>query len=194
MASGFENFSFAGVVLLLITLTLTVLFIYLLAINMKYIKELSYKIKIIMRAAFEKDSPLRKYKKKIESSRLNDTDPELGSKSGNEIDPRDVLNTLKKLADKGRSAKFCDILKLVMEKYNHMVMWPFTRKSEYKKYDLLRPLSRFYNLLNVTGVLIVWTLVVFIVALGYTYQISDGMVIVLAFLLTPIIGSPCIVV
>jgi hypothetical protein len=134
MSTGFENASFASVFLLLITLVLTFLFVYLLAINLKYIKELSYKIKIIMRAAFERNSPLRKYKKKIERSNLNETikDPELGSKANQEIDSKEVLNILKKCMTKARSGQFKDILKLVMEKYNHLLMWPFTRKSEEK--------------------------------------------------------------
>jgi hypothetical protein len=133
MSTGFENASFASVFLLLITLVLTFLFVYLLAINLKYIKELSYKIKIIMRAAFESNSPLRKYKK-IERSNLNETikDPELGSKANQEIDSKEVLNILKKCMTKARSAQFKDILKIVMEKYNHLLMWPFTRKSEEK--------------------------------------------------------------
>ena len=80
--TGFENISAATVILLLLTIALVGLFIFLLAINLKYMKELSYKIKIIMRAAFEKDSPLMKYKKKIERSNLNDTveDAEMGQK------------------------------------------------------------------------------------------------------------------
>lgn len=161
--TGFENISVASVILLILTIAIVGTFIYLLAINIKYMKEMSYKIKIIMRAAFEKDSPLMKFKKKIERSNLNDTveDPEMGNKSQNDIDPKEIVNILKKLADKGRSAKYCDILKLQLEKYNHLIMWPFTRNSEDKKYDLLRPLSRFYNLLNMTGALIIWTLVVF---------------------------------
>jgi hypothetical protein len=108
MSSGFENYSVANVLLLLITLVLTGVFIYLLAINVKYMKELSYKIKIIMRAAFEKDSPLRKYKKKIERSKLNDTEDDLDiqNQSANGIDSREILNILKRMADKGRSAKF----------------------------------------------------------------------------------------
>jgi hypothetical protein len=134
MATGFENLSVANVLLLLITLVLIGLFIYLLAVNVKYMKELSYKIKIIMRAAFEKDSPLRKYKKKIERSKFNETydDQDLQNKSLTGIEARDILKILKRIADKGRSAKFCDIFRLVMEKYNHMLMWPFTRNSEYK--------------------------------------------------------------
>lgn len=76
-------------------------------------------------------------------------------------------------------------------------MWPFIRKSEYK-YDLLRPLSRFYNLLNVTGMLIVWTLVVFIVAVTYTYetsvdQMSVGTLIAI-IIIAPLLASPCIVI
>lgn len=87
-----------------------------------------------MRAAFEKDSPLMKYKKKVEKSNINETvdDQELGVKDKNHIDPREVINTLKKIAEKGRSANFKDILKLTMEKYNHLIMWPFTRKNEDK--------------------------------------------------------------
>jgi hypothetical protein len=65
------------------------------------------------------------------------------------------------------------------------------------KYDLLRPLSRFYNLLNVTGILIVWTLVVFIVALTYTYQTSvDKMsagTLIMIIIVTPVVASPLIV-
>lgn len=134
MTTGFENISVASIALIIITVVLTILFIFLLAINMKYIKELSYKIKIIMRAAFEKDSPLMKYKKKIEKSNLNETieDQEMANKSSHDIDAKEVLNILKKMADKGRSAKFCDILRLVLEKYNHLVIWPFTRKAEDK--------------------------------------------------------------
>ncbi|CAI2369509.1 unnamed protein product [Moneuplotes crassus] len=200
MASSSQSFSFAGVCLLLISVTLIVLFMYLLAINMKYIKELSYKIKIIIRAAFEKDSPLHKYKKKIEKSKLDETfieniDEEAPKEN---INPQEVIKILKSMADKGRSAKFCDILRLVMEKYNHLLMWPFTRKSEYKKYDLLRPLSRFYNLLNITGLLIIWTVVVFLVAATYTYQTSiDKMSLtslLLIIFLVPLLCSPIIII
>jgi len=87
-----------------------------------------------MRAAFEKDSPLHKFKKNIEKSKLNDKSLEndFGQETYKGINPQEVLNILKKLAEKGRSARFWDIYKLVMEKYNHLLMWPFTRKSEYK--------------------------------------------------------------
>jgi hypothetical protein len=65
------------------------------------------------------------------------------------------------------------------------------------KYDLLRPLSRFYNLLNITGILIVWTLVVFIVALTYTYQTSvDQMsagTLIMIIIVTPVVASPLII-
>ena len=108
MASNSGSFSVTGVVLLLISLCLIVGFMYLLAINMKYIKELNYKIKIVMRAAFEKDSPLHKFKKNIEKSKLNDKSLEndFGQETYKGINPQEVLNILKKLAEKGRSARF----------------------------------------------------------------------------------------
>ena len=77
-------------------------------------------------------------------------------------------------------------------------MWPFTRNSEEKKYDLLIPLSRFYNLLNITGILIIWTLVVFMWAITYTYfttfsstSISTLVIIVLVW---GFVSSPWIII
>ena len=61
-----------------------------------------------MRAAFVKDSPLHKYKKNIEKSKLNETslDNDLANESYKGINPKEVLEILKKMAEKGRSAKF----------------------------------------------------------------------------------------
>jgi len=108
MALNSKDFSITGVLLLLISLTLIITFMYLLAINMKYIKELSYKIKIIMRAAFEKDSPLHKYKQKLEKSKINETSLEndIGNNSKDDVEQKDILSILKQMTDRGRSAKF----------------------------------------------------------------------------------------
>lgn len=87
-----------------------------------------------MRAAFESDSPLKKYKKKMEKSNLNETveDPDNLNKSSHDAESAEVLKILKKMSEKGRSAHFKDILKLVLEKYNNLIVWPFIRKSEDK--------------------------------------------------------------
>ena len=68
---------------------------YLVSINMKYFKEISYKIQVIMRAAHENDSPLMKYKK-LDKSNLNDTyeDPELGAQPKNDSN-KEALDILK---------------------------------------------------------------------------------------------------
>lgn len=192
-STGLEGSSVVQLILLLITLTLIGFFFYLVAINMRYIKELSYKIKIIMRAANESDSPLMKYKK-MDKSNLNDTigDPEIGPQPKNEANKQEVIDILKRMAEKGRSPRFKDILKVVFDKYNHLITWPFTRKSEEKKYDLLRPLSRFYHLLNVTGILILWTIIVFTIAIFYVY--TDEIYLVTVLILSLAIGSPSIIV
>ena len=63
---------------------------------------------------------------------------------------------------------------------------------------LLRPLSRFYNLLNMIGALIIWTLVVFAWAITYTYYttISSASVSTLAIivLVYGLVSSPWIII
>lgn len=72
-----------------------------------------------------------------------------------------------------------------------MIIWPFTRKTE-EKYDLLRPQSRFYHLLNTTGILVILTLIVFTVALLFTQNGEVNFVIVLAIAVA--LSSPMIVI
>lgn len=61
----------------------------------------------------------------------------------------------------------------------------------------MRPLSRFFNLLNVTGILITWTIVVFVAAFLHTYSTSiDKQAIagiVAVVILIPLFASPIIV-
>ena len=191
--TGFEGVSPVTLILLLITLCLIGMFIYLVSINMKYIKDISYKIQVIMRAAHENDSPLMKYKK-LDKSNLNETheDPELGAQPKNEANKKEALEVLKNMADKGRSSRFQDILRIVLEKYNHVIIWPFTRNAIYKKYDLLRPLSRFYHLLNITGVMLIWVMVVFFISIFYAYTAQVQLALVLALCI--LLASPCIMV
>ena len=94
----------------------------------------------------------------------------------------------------GRSTKFCNIFSLVMDKYNHILVWPCMCKKRNKEYDFLKPPYRFYNFLNVAGIFILWTIIVFVTALiaGLfgTLETVNIIVYILLLVLCGFIASP----
>ena len=53
-----------------------------------------------------------------------------------------------------------------------MLVWCCRRNRKYREYDLLKPPYRFYNFLNLTGIFILWCIIVFLSSLMYTVHLS----------------------
>ena len=76
----------------------------------------------------------------------------------------------------------------VLQKYNHLLFFPFRKRSSLEsELNLLRPRSAFFNLLNVVGAFAIWLLVVFVVGVAQnslreaSYGTYIGIAIALAF-------------
>jgi hypothetical protein len=93
------------------------------------------------------------------------------------------------------STNYIEVFKTVLENYNHILMWPFTRRR-YSPYNLLKPITRFYHFLNTGGVFVCWFVGVFLIGVVLTDEddgeISAGLIVGLAFV-TAIIASPLII-
>ena len=149
-----------SVIATLFTVLLVVLLLFLLGISVKYMKALTYKIGLIMRMAeFREENP-----------EIQVTEEDGSDEEGPDVE--EVQAILNNMIARGRSTRFCNIFGLVLDKYNHILVWPCMRKRRNKEYDLLKPPYRFYNFLNTAGVFILWQIIVFVVALMYTVTTS----------------------
>ena len=95
------------------------------------------------------------------------------------------------MVEQGKSHKFCTIFALILDKYDHALVWLCMRKKRNKEYDLLKPPYRFYNFLNTVGIFILWTTISFLIALLYTSMgaMNVGLYL-LALILAGLISSP----
>ncbi len=65
------------------------------------------------------------------------TEEDEGDEGGPSVE--EVQNILNNMIAKGRSTRFCNILGLVLDKYNHVLVWPCMCRRRNKEYDLLKP-------------------------------------------------------
>ena len=99
------------------------------------------------------------------------------------------------MAVQGRTSNFCNVWLLILDKYDHMIVWLCRRNRKYREYDLLKPPYRFYNFLNLTGIFILWCIIVFMSSMTYTFHKSYekmhvglyvGLVLLAGFVASPL--------
>lgn len=158
-----------NVLSVIVTLILVMVLLFLLAWSVKYMKTLTYKIGLIMRAA--------KIKEENPDLVVAEEEPrghgngEAIEEDGPSVD--EVQQIMNQMVAQGRSTKFLTVLLMVLDKYNHILVWPCIKFQKNREYDLLKPPYRFYNLLNIIGVFILWQVIVFVSAVSFTT--GDGL-------------------
>lgn len=129
------------------TIILMVAMMILGAHTMKYIKKFAVKIKIITNRSSDKNIQLKEYNYKLHHIR---------SKAYNRMEA-----FFKNECKRARSLKYWNIVKTYIEKYDHLVYWPFEDKIK-ENYDLLKPKGSFFTLILVVTLATVWMLTVFL--------------------------------
>ena len=158
-----KSTQFINVLSVILSVVLILLFIILFSYTVSYMKQLAYKVKVILRAAFESKSPFLTLKKDIK--RIKHTQ----FRSEVERNMRDFHNYR-------RGDTFRSQWALVTDKFNHLMLWPCSKFSSSTHaparksvYNLLKPPTRFFHLLNTTGVLVVWFVTILLAGLMLTY-------------------------
>jgi len=142
---------------------LVLLLLILLGMSLKYIKDLTYKIGLILKAARQREeNPDVLFNEEDQSSRPQDNGPSV----------EEVQEILDRMINQSKSTNFCKIFCFIMDRYNHLIVWPCNCRNRNKEYDLLKPPYRFYNFLNLVSVFILWQVIVFIISLIYIFYTS----------------------
>ena len=144
-----QNFGFYNFAAMVISLALIALFLVFLSANLRSLKNIAFKIKLILKAAFEAKSPLLAYEADVRN--INCTQLRL-----------EMQRHMRRLTAAARNATFRASFFATLEKYDHLIAWPCTKDQ---RFNVLRPTARFYHFLNLCGVFVLWLILVFLAAI-----------------------------
>jgi len=110
-----------NVLSVMVTLVLVMILLFLLAWSVKYMKTLTYKIGLIMWAAKIREENPDLAVPEEEPNREGGADP-VEYDQGPTVD--EVQQIMNQMVAQGRSTKFLTVLLMVLDKYNHILVWP----------------------------------------------------------------------
>ncbi|CAI2368980.1 unnamed protein product [Moneuplotes crassus] len=201
------NKSFVGILTILLALAILIAFVVFLVLNLRHWRTQTYKIRVIQRRA-----DIRNKKKSLKN---NDT---VMVKDVTTTEFKQfVLNEMIKIVVKMNSLRFKTVYWITCDKYYHYAIWVYLeltkcckkcRKKEENKEDggeehaknfnLLKPLSRFYHFINITGIVCIWLIVNLIIAVLVKYEKANQGISFSTFLigviLSTLFGHICIMV
>jgi hypothetical protein len=146
-SSTLTNVSFLNLFGIVLTVILMVVMMILGAHTMKYIKKFAVKIKIISNRSSDRNIQLKEYGYKLRH---------IKSKAYNRMEAY-YKNEIKR----SRSLVYWNIVKAYIEKYDHVVYYPFRNKVA-ENYNLLKPKGSFFTLILAISLSSVWMLTVFL--------------------------------
>lgn len=103
-----------NILAVIITVILVALLIFLLGFSLKYIKDLTYKIGLIMKAA--------KQREENPDVLFEDHNGEPIENNGPSVE--EVEEILNRMIMQSRSSSFCKIFCFIMDRYNSLLVWP----------------------------------------------------------------------
>jgi hypothetical protein len=147
-SSSTGSVGFFNVVSIVITIVLVGLFLWLLARTLQFFKIIGFKIRIIMKNATNLKIPL---------FQLHYRNPELV--------PTQLYEKMEGLFQqeiiRSRALSFRWIFMHALDRYNHLMHFPFRRKA-LDDFNLLRPKASYYSFVNIAGLVILWIVAVFL--------------------------------